>query len=62
MNYYEEELSKLKDMTWVSVSLTDYEGNKTKHLMLNQESIPSIINFLNQVLEIRKALPLEEKS
>jgi hypothetical protein len=49
-NYYRAQLDKLKDFTTISVSMVDFEGNKTKSMGLNQDSIPEIISFLNDYM------------
>ena len=49
-NYYKAQLDKLKDFTTISISMVDFEGNKTKSMGLNEESIPEIISFLNNYM------------
>lgn len=53
MNYYKTQLEKLKiDSDYVpTIVITDCEGDKTKHLSLNDESIPVIIEFLQGLLK-----------
>lgn len=49
-NYYESELSQLKPDNEYSQSMviSDGQGNKTKTLALNSESIPVLIDFLKK--------------
>lgn len=51
-NYYESELSKIKtDSTYpVTIKLIDGEGNQTKTLSLNAESIAELNKLFNKIL------------
>lgn len=44
--YYEDQLTKLKDRKTVNVCLIDYRGERTNWLMLNNDSIEVLIEFL----------------
>lgn len=45
-NYYQSELDTLKKFLPVSIQLVDADGNRTKWMDLNLESIPEIVKFL----------------
>jgi hypothetical protein len=50
-NYYKKELEQLKDSEYAkTVKLFDNQGNSTKHLSLNAESIPVLIKWLEKEL------------
>lgn len=53
-NYYKSELSKLTDLTTVSLQLYDYSGNKTKIISLNDESIKELEQFFNEFKKQKK--------
>jgi len=44
--YYQEQLNKLTDKYILNVCLIDYSGNSTKWMMLNNDSIEVLIEFL----------------
>lgn len=46
-NYYQDEISKI-GANYPHICLQDDDGNKTKWLPLNEESIPALIFWLNQ--------------
>lgn len=47
-DFYKEQLNILnKDAPTINIQLTDYDGNKTKCLGVNKESLTDIIDFLN---------------
>lgn len=49
MNYYKEELKKLKDSEYFkNLIVSDDQGSKTKTLSINLESIPVLIEFLKK--------------
>lgn len=48
-NYYINQLKKINTETLVNVKLTDFEGNETKSMVLNLESIQVIKDFLTQL-------------
>jgi hypothetical protein len=47
--YYASELSKLNTTSGLNIVIRDGDGNKTKTIDLNNESIPTIINFLKKI-------------
>ena len=50
-NYYESQLKNLENGEYFkSIKVFDGNGNSTKQLDLNKESIPVIIEFLTQEL------------
>ena len=51
-HYYIKQLLGLKDSDEYAkiIVVSDSEGNKTKHLSLNEESIPQIVDWLNMEL------------
>lgn len=52
MNYYKNQLDKIKDTEYFkTIIITDGEGNKTKNVSLNTESIPILIKYLDLELE-----------
>lgn len=59
-DYYKKELQKINQgAETISALFVDYDGNKTKHIGVNPESIPDIIEFLQSTLT--KQLSKEEK-
>lgn len=44
--YYEDQLKKLKDTKTINVCLVDYRGERTNWIMLNNDSIEVLIEFL----------------
>lgn len=46
LNYYEKELSRLELNETMTIIVSDNEGNKTKYLTLNLESIAALKKFL----------------
>jgi len=59
-SYYTNQLNQLQDVDYFkSIQIFDGTGGKTKHLNLNSDSIPKLIEFLNKELE--KAEKLEQK-
>lgn len=49
VSYYSSQLQRLDDFTEVNVKFTDYDGNSTNNLNLNNESIDVIIEFLTEL-------------
>jgi len=49
MNYYEAELNKLALTGIVNVAFSDSEGNKTKHMDVNVESLGALKEFLTKI-------------
>ena len=50
-NYYKEELSKLKRSEYfTTIQFRDNQGNYTKNMNLNKDSIPVFINYLQEEL------------
>jgi len=45
-NYYQDQMARLTDKTTVTVHFSDFGGNATKHMNLNNESIDVFISFL----------------
>lgn len=45
-NYYSKELDKLKDLTTLTFQMSDYDGNKTKYISLNKESLVAMLDLL----------------
>lgn len=45
-NYYSKELDKLKDLTTLTFQMSDYDGNKTKYINLNKESLVAMLDLL----------------
>lgn len=59
-NYYESELTKLKTSEYYkSIQVLDGQGNTTKHLDLNIESIPVLLKFLS--IELKRLSQKENK-
>jgi hypothetical protein len=54
-NYYKNQLNKLTDKTTVSIKLSDYSGNQTNTMDLNDESIPELIKFLESLKNINES-------
>ena len=51
-NYYSEELKKINPKSrTLSLKLNDFEGNSTKHLGVNKESLPKIIKLITKFVE-----------
>ena len=51
-NYYSEELKKINPKSrTLSLKLNDFEGNTTKHLGVNKESLPKIIKLITKFVE-----------
>ena len=50
-SYYQSELNSLNTESDfpLKIKITDGEGNSTKYLNLNSESVPVIIEWLNQL-------------
>jgi len=49
-NYYKSEINKLKNRDEpITIKLTDYDGNSTKYLTLNSESIIELELLLNEL-------------
>ena len=48
LDYYRNQFNKLKDLTQVSIKLTDFEGNQTFNLNLNAESLFEIIQLFKK--------------
>ncbi len=44
--YYESEYDKLKDLSVLTLSISDFDGNKTKHHSLNLESLICLLELL----------------
>ena len=60
MSYYKNELNRLKDSEYFkSVKLFDGNGENTKQMDLNSESIPVLIEFLQKELKKNKVLQKE---
>ena len=50
-NYYRDELSKLKETEYYpTIQIRDGNGNNTKWLALNEESIPIIMDYLSELM------------
>ena len=49
-NYYKSQLNELKNRDEpITIKLTDYDGNSTKYLTLNSESIIELELLLNEL-------------
>jgi hypothetical protein len=49
-DYYKNELSRInKRAETINIKLTDFDGNSTKNLGVNRESIPLLIEFLESL-------------
>lgn len=46
IKYYAQEFKQLSDLSTVTITVTDFEGNKTKDLNLNPESLLCLLDLL----------------
>lgn len=53
-NYYKNQLKLLQNFELINIQLSDFDGNKTKNMSLNAESIDVLIDFLNKLKEYQK--------
>ena len=44
--YYEYQISKIKDLKQISFKLTDFQGNSTNNLTLNEDSIKALLKLM----------------
>lgn len=52
-SYYENELEKInKKAKTISVRLFDYDGNETKYLDINTESLEALEGFLKDIRQV----------
>jgi hypothetical protein len=54
-NYYKSQMDKLTDLTQVSIKLIDFDGNSTKSMSLNDESIDEIISLFKRIKEYQSS-------
>lgn len=45
LRYYADEYNKLKDLSVITLVISDFEGNKTKYHSLNAESLICLIDL-----------------
>ena len=55
-NYYENQLKLLQNFESISIQLSDYDGNKTKNMSLNAESIDALIKFFEKLKEYQSEI------
>lgn len=62
-NYYKDQLSALsKDSDYpMSVVLSDGQGNRTKQINLNTESIPEVTSFLNSLIQDLRTREIDKR-
>jgi hypothetical protein len=48
-------MDKLTDLTQVSIKLIDFDGNSTKSMSLNDESIDEIISLFKRIKEYQSS-------
>lgn len=60
-NYYQDQLNRLKDVEYFkSVKVFDGNGEHTKQMDLNIESIPTLIEFLTKELTRLQSLDTKD--
>ncbi len=57
--YYKSELGNIADYTYVNIKLTDFSGNSTKCLGVNNESLDLIVSLLRKIVIERNIFELK---
>lgn len=53
-DYYQSQVNKLIDLEDVTIQLIDADGNKTKHLSLNKDTLEVLGNLLDKMNKLAK--------
>lgn len=56
LNYYKNEMLKLTSFEHVSFKIHDFEGNSTKTLGLNEESLAALLELFNKMQAKKEAV------
>lgn len=48
-NYYKDQIKKIQSLEHVTIKVTDFNGNSTKYLGLNKDSLNELILLVDRI-------------